>query len=278
MPIASTWFTRPLSSALSQATNLLFPPRCLGCARYLQPDNAFPENPAAPTDDLHHTVACPTCSPTIYRLDSPCCPQCARPRLDFPGKPAAGIDELCSQCLERPPAFEKASACFEYEGLITETIQSIKYGQQLHKIRPLARITRAWMLKNLTDITRAHAPSGDVYLLPVPMHPRDLRQRGFNPAALLLYQLTRQTPFHPRIDILHKTRHTRPQAGLPRHERFQNLRGAFTAALPRSASPEPTAILFDDVLTTSATTHEAASTLLNAGFARVRVLVIARTA
>ncbi len=250
------------------AADLVFPPRCLGCDRYhksLQPANDTDPGIAA---------ACPTCRPTIYRLDGPGCPQCARPRVDFPGKPAAGVNELCAACLESPPAFEKAWACFEYDGIIAEAIQSIKYAQQLHKTRTITQLTRPWMLEKLAHIEEFHTETSPLCLIPVPMHIHDLRRRGFNPAAIILQQITRKTHYKTYPSAVKKIRHTPPQAGLTRGERLRNLRDAFIASPPQAS--DSTAIIFDDVLTTTATSHEVSTALLNAGYTRVIVLAIAR--
>lgn len=258
------------------AANLVFPPRCLGCNRYhtsLQPTTNT-DSASAATISATIVAACPTCRPTIYRLDGPGCPQCARPRVDFPGKPAAGVDELCASCLERPPAFEKAWACFEYDGIIAEAIQSIKYAQQLHKTRTITHLTRPWMLEKLAEIQQTHPDSHNLCLIPVPMHIRDLRRRGFNPAALILQQITHKTPYKTRQNAVRKVRHTPPQAGLTRGERLRNLRDAFIASPP--PTPDTTAVVFDDVLTTTATTHEVSTALLNAGYRRAIVLTLAR--
>ncbi len=257
-----------LIRTFNHASDLVFPPRCLGCNRY------YTSLQHANNTDPGIAAACPTCRPTIYRLDGPCCPQCSSPRFDFPGRPAANPDTLCEACLERKPAFHKAWACFEYEGIISEAIQSIKYAQQLHKTRTLAHLTRHWMLEKLAKIQETHTNTGNLCLIPVPMHVHDLRKRGFNPAALILQQITRKTHYKTNMNAVQKIRRTPPQAGLTRGERLRNLRDAFNASPP--STPDTTAVLFDDVLTTTATTHEVSTVLLSAGYHRVFVLAIAR--
>jgi ComF family protein len=129
------------------------------------------------------------------------------------------------------------------------------------------------MLPALADARLAGA---DWLMVPVPLHPRKLRERRFNQSAELARTLTRLsgTPFH---EALRRTRYTSSQAGLDREDRLKNLRGAF-AVRPR-AGPHVEGrniLLVDDVFTTGATAHECALTLRKHGAARVAVLTAAR--
>ncbi|MBA2665117.1 MAG: ComF family protein [Bradymonadaceae bacterium] len=252
MPQLKTLF----SASIEAAARLVFPPRCLGCERYL---------------DAHQTLACDACRPTIYRLSGPACPSCALPRNDLPGRPSPGVDELCSSCLELPPGFERSFAFYEYEGVIAEALQHVKYAGALHKLAPIAREMRPWLLQILEQLSlEADALS----LVPVPMHLSDLRRRGFNAPSLMLRELLHKSRWQIDDHIAFKRRPSAAQAGLSRGERQNNVRDIFGVRADRPA--RAIAVIFDDVMTTGSTASELALALRQAGYARVVVVVVAR--
>jgi ComF family protein len=110
-------------------------------------------------------------------------------------------------------------------------------------------------------------------VVPVPLHPRRLRARGFNPAALLARAVAQQIarPWHPTALVRH--RDTPSQTGLDRRERRRNVRGAFRCA----SEPRRSVWLVDDVMTTGATLSECARMLRRAGTRRVVAVCVART-
>ena len=112
-------------------------------------------------------------------------------------------------------------------------------------------------------------------LLPMPMAPERLAERGHNPALLLARRLA---PGRVRADLLLRTRHTPPQRSLPRAARLKNVRGAFQVdPLAAHAARQRRVLLVDDVMTTGASVREVAQALRSAGAAQVSVLVLART-
>ncbi len=109
-------------------------------------------------------------------------------------------------------------------------------------------------------------------LAPIPLHPKRLRERGYNQAELLARNIsqTLQRPLIP--NLLRRTRHAPPQvAARNRDERARNVQNAFQSA-PVHA---PIIVLIDDVTTTGATLESAAETLLRAGAERVYGLAFA---
>jgi ComF family protein len=120
-------------------------------------------------------------------------------------------------------------------------------------------------------------------VVPIPLHARRLRQRGFNQSALLLRAWQRAAPeaqVGPLIKgcstILARAHRTPPQTGLSRRQRRRNIRGAFTV-VDRSGVKGQRLLLLDDVFTTGATVEEAARVLRSAGAATVDVLTFTRT-
>ena len=131
----------------------------------------------------------------------------------------------------------------------------------------------AALLQATPGVTEALATAELV--LPMPMSPQRLAERGYNPALLLARQLA---PGRVRPDLLLRTRHTPPQRSLPRAERLRNVRGAFQVdPLAAPALRGRHVLLVDDVMTTGASVREAAAALRAAGADPVGVLVLART-
>jgi ComF family protein len=111
-------------------------------------------------------------------------------------------------------------------------------------------------------------------LVPVPLHPRRLREREFNQAALLAEHLSRRVSL-PVCDALQRFRYTGTQTALDRRGRRQNLRNAFALRQNVDVS-DLNLLLVDDVLTTGATLDACAAVLLEHGAACVRALTLAR--
>jgi ComF family protein len=161
---------------------------------------------------------------------------------------------------------EVAVAAFRYEGVLRRALSRLKYGGASRLAKPLA----AAAVPILAEFAAQH-PSAT--LVPVPVHPDRLRQRGYNQAALLARHLAGEWSV-AAADVLARARPTSQQHRLNRAERLRNLRGAF--ALRRGARARPLAILVDDILTTSATLEACAGVLRAAGCDRVLGIAIAR--
>ena len=171
---------------------------------------------------------------------------------------------LCQDCLTAPPPFSRARAAAFYDGKVLEAIHRLKYQR---------RVIYAKFLGQLVANSSAGAMIAAADLLvPVPLHPRRLRWRGFN-QALLLAQTFPQT----RIarDILVRRRPTLPQVKLSPEERQTNVKGAFAVPDPATVQGK-SIILLDDVYTTGATVKECARALRRAGAANVEVVTVAR--
>ncbi len=123
-------------------------------------------------------------------------------------------------------------------------------------------------------------PSGTIGLVPVPLHSRKRAQRGFNQSELIvraaLKHLARPERFQIAADVLVRRRETGSQIGLTRHQRRENLRGAFAVAHPERVAKRDL-LLVDDVFTTGTTASECARVLRRAGANRVWVATVART-
>lgn len=221
--------------------SLLLPPRCLHC-----------QAPGLPGLDL-----CADCWQELPWNDV-ACPLCALP-LPHPA-PACGV------CIKRRPPVTRTLAPLRYEGCVAHLLPRFKFHHQLAAGRLLAAsITHA-------IVDSAIANDMDL-LLPMPLHPKRLAQRGYNQVVELARPLASSLSLPLRIDLLQRVRDTAPQTGLDARARRRNLRGAFIAS---SAVEGRRVLLLDDVITTGTSLREASRALLRAGTTEVRALAIAR--
>ncbi|MBW1917002.1 MAG: ComF family protein [Deltaproteobacteria bacterium] len=203
-------------------------------------------------------VICPDCRSQVQWIHSPMCPVCGAP---FKG---VGFDHLCGNCQLHPPPYHRARAVAFYEGVVLEAIHRFKY----HRRQVYARVLKEWLA---TPAGLEMAQAADL-ILPVPLHPRRVRSRGFN-QALILAQAFSAVPLGR--DLLIRSRWTTPQVGLSGKERLENVRRAFAVTNPEAVAGK-NILLIDDVFTTGATVSECAKVLRKAGARQVEVLTVAR--
>jgi ComF family protein len=127
----------------------------------------------------------------------------------------------------------------------------------------------------LEDVTARRLVSGSDVLVPVPLHPRRLRERGFNQAALLAREVGRRTGRRCGEGVLVRRKDTAPQTGLSAAARRRNVEAAF-AVRRRGLVASHVVALVDDVFTTGATAYACARVLKEAGAREVRLLSVAR--
>ena len=203
----------------------------------------------------HGLELCKHCAGALPWLGAQC-RQCALP-LDN-----AADARYCGECLRRSPPFRRVYAPFHYRPPVDALIKALKYGGDLSAGRLLGDL-----LADYLHEARAPMPSA---VIPVPLHPRRLVQRGFNQSRELLRRLNVPLATH----WVRRTRETAPQTGFARSERRANTLGTFQVAARRL--PAHVAVI-DDVLTTGATAAELAKALRRAGVENIDVWVMART-
>ena len=181
----------------------------------------------------------------------------------------------CGLCRRLEPPFVKAVAYGSYEGGLRELIHILKYGQ----VRPAANVLGRMLSEVITGLETAFGPD-TVVVVPVPLHARRLRQRGFNHSELIVRAALKLRSAGDRLmlncKILERSRDTQSQTGLTRHQRRENIRGAFFVAKPEEVKAREV-LLVDDVFTTGTTVSECARVLLRAGASKVWVATVART-
>lgn len=199
-------------------------------------------------------LLCAACRNDLPRHNDPACPVCAHPSPQW---------AICGACLKNPPAFDATHAVFIYDFPLDALLKNLKYGGNL----VLADFFAEAMLAHLP------ATRPDV-LIPMPLHPQRLKERGFNQSLEIARRLSQAWEIPLVTAGVTRTRHSEPQASLPLAKRAANVRGIFTV----SGDFEGKSILLvDDILTSGASLNELAKTLKKAGANRVECLVAART-
>jgi len=200
------------------------------------------------------------CSDCRSRFATPV-PRCERCALRL-----AGTALVCGECLRQPPPQQRtrcvADYGFPWDGLIAD----FKFRNRVDLAPVLAAL--------LAQVTSSEPD----LVLPVPLSPRRLAERGYNQAWELARRVARTRRLAADATLLTRPVDTAHQADLPRAARLANLRAAFVVDTRRRAALQGRHVaLVDDVLTTGATAREAAAALLRAGAAAVDVWVLART-
>ncbi len=240
---AKLWPARAAASVVS----LVYPPVCAACS--------------ASTGQSHGL--CAQCWASLTLITRPYCERLGTPfALDLGGaliSPAAMAD---------PPVFARARAVCGYDDIARALVHKLKYGD-----KPELAITMGNMM---ALAGRELAQDADL-IVPVPLHRWRLWRRRFNQAAALCDVLAAKTALPVDRTALVRVRRTKPQVGLSRHERAENLQGALrvpTAARHRIEGRR--ILLVDDVLTTGATANASARALLRSGAKAVDLLTFTR--
>ena len=169
---------------------------------------------------------------------------------------------LCGNCIKKPPHFDRAYVSYLYEEPLRSLIHQLKYYKKLHLASTLSYL----MIRGLQEFDRPEC------LVPVPMHSKRIRQRGFNQSALLTKLIAKQLRLPYQLNCSQKISNTLPQAGLNSEQRRKNLRNTFkTVPLPYKHI-----MLIDDLLTTGSTANELAKAFKKTGIERVDICCCAR--
>ncbi len=247
-------------------TGLIYPPACVVCGEAVAP----------------RAHLCAGCADAAPRLEAPVCAVCSWP---FPARvfggtfpaslPALSLAMTCANCRDRAFAFGCAVSTRRHDGSVRDLIVRFKYRGEQHLRRALAD----WLAEAFLDPRIAH-PRADARV-PVPLHPRRRRERGYNQAEECCRLLGRRAGL-PVWPVLRRAHYTGSQTLLSRADRARNLSGAFALAdgwnarRHRGQIEGADLLVVDDVFTSGATVDACARVLLAAGAASVRVLTIAR--
>ncbi|KTS76583.1 amidophosphoribosyltransferase [Pseudomonas oryzihabitans] len=205
---------------------------------------------------------CEGCESELPWLGSHC--QCCALPL-----PVDGL--VCGGCLAEPPAFDQVLAPWRYAFPVDSLINGFKHRDRGSH----GRLAGALLARHLQHLFDEGQPRPEL-LLPVPLSPQRLRQRGFNQAALLAGWLAKPLHLPVNAKLLQRVQEQHSQQGLTAGERRRNLKQAF-ALLDEAELAGRHVALVDDVLTTGATADSLARLLKRAGVRRVDVYCLART-
>ncbi|PWU09331.1 MAG: amidophosphoribosyltransferase [Verrucomicrobia bacterium] len=234
----------PIKILLQSALDLLYPPHCESC-----------QKPGR--------LLCRNCVRQLRRIRSPYCQVCSLP---VSGRSSQKL--ICADCRLRNFHFQFAICGYEANDVMRRLIHRFKY----HGISRLELLLSQLIFHAWRD-RRATLQPPEI-LVPVPLHSRRERERGFNQSARLAKALSRRTGI-PYGTLLKKSVFTESQTLLNRRQRRQNLRGAFTLR-QNSLLTGLSVMLVDDVLTTGSTLEECSKTLLAGGARAVSAITLAR--
>ncbi len=178
--------------------------------------------------------------------------------------------ELCGDCVRSPPPFDSALAAVDYAHPWDRLIADFKFNDGLDLADSMSDL--------LVAAHRQRAQHPPDWMLPVPLGPRRLRERGYNQSWELARRCARTLRCPTDATLLLRVKETPHQLSLPREQRMANVRGAFAVEPTRRAElAGRTITLVDDVMTTQATAAELTRVLRAAGAIAVHVWVVART-
>lgn len=238
-----SWFLREAGAA---ALDLLYPPP-LPCALCRGPLSVSTE-----------VGVCDPCLKRIALVGEERCDRCGRAIARGGRRRREPV--YCRQCETWPPAIDYGRGCGVYQGYLRSCIHALKYRGDLLIAQGLGQLM-AW----LVAIDRGFA--GVELVAPVPLHPRRLRERGYN-QALELAKAVGKSLGLPVVEAVRKTRETAPQSSLSWRERRHNTRGAFEVPVPKAVRGR-SVLVVDDVYTTGATASAVAFALKQAGSQKV---------
>jgi ComF family protein len=243
-----------VKAASSSLFSILFPSDCRICH--------------APLTNIAILPVCEPCLAQIVPLDGPLCQICGE-KL-FHANAEAEDKPLCGICRRVGAHFRRAAAYGAYEGALRDLIHLFKY----NGIRPAGEVLGGL----LNQTVAAMALPDSVIVVPVPLWSGKRTARGFNQAeAIARSFMDCQSPSSIQLDtsIMVRTRETASQTGLTRHQRRDNVRGAFAVLNPAKVKGR-SILVVDDVMTTGTTAGECARVLRRAGAKEVFVATVAR--
>lgn len=230
--------------------DILYPKTCLICREKLD-ENCMDE------------LVCFRCWAAIKKNTPPFCSCCGR-SVDSKSL----TENICCACLKKPAHFDRAFAPCAYEGPVKDLIHEFKYNNKDYLAATLSRLM-------LDFIREYNVPVNSLDLIvPVPLHPARLREREFNQAELLARKIASSYKITISADNLARRRYTKNQAELESQDRLVNVKDSFAVKTPKLFKGK-NILLVDDVMTTGATSSEAALALKNAGANTVLVLTLA---
>jgi len=230
---------------------------------------------SAPLSNISRLPVCKECVSAMRPIAGQLCSVCGERLVNpFVGSSDQG-EPRCGLCQRLEPTYAKAMAYGSYDGGLRELIHLLKY----ERVRPAANVLGRMLAEVIAMLQPAFGEAA-ILVVPVPLHSAKRRERGFNQSELMARAVLKQMRPGDRLKLhpgnLERRRITQSQIGLSRHQRRENIRGAFVVTRPDEVADREV-LLIDDVFTTGTTVSECARILRKAGASRVFVATAART-
>ncbi len=225
---------------IEKTVNLFYPSTCPLCGKILKESEGM----------VHRT-----CQAAIEEISEPKCKRCGKPILSEHA-------EFCRDCYKKHKYFDQNAALWVYDGMIRQAVLDYKYSG----MRSYTSYFAAHLAAGLGWWIRSKQPE---ILIPVPIHKKKKRIRGYNQAGLLADELSHLVGIPVIHDLLVRVKYTDPQKKLTPDERRKNLEKAIEVHKPEKKKMPECVMIIDDIYTTGSTLDACAAVLKRAGVVRV---------
>lgn len=223
------------------------PPVCVHCGELVEPES--------PMRSL-----CFECERSLHRVEPPACHCCGHPFFGL-----VGGERTCPHCTGLQPAFQNGKTLVLFKGPARALMLELKYHRGLHVLRDIERLVR--------ESNHVLEWLEGAVLVPVPMHPRKYRDRGYNQTELIAEVFERACLGGLRVErLLQRVEDGKSQTSFDRKARLENLRHAFALRPKVKIDPDARYVILDDVFTTGSTLNRCAVVLRKAGAERIDVV------
>lgn len=239
---------KPFERMLRRSLDVVFPRDCGHCGEIVPEGGSW-------------DYLCEDCGDRLDWIRGPVCETCGHP---YPG---IGSNQPCEHCEALDPVFSSGRCCVLHREVGASLVRGLKYHRGLYFATDMAA-----MVADSAEIVE-HVRGA--ILVPVPLHPKRERERGFNQSAVFAHALAKVLPVEGVESLLERGRSTVTQTRLPRAERLKNVRGAFSLSSVAAVRADLTYVVVDDVFTTGSTMNECCRILRKAGAKSLKVLAFA---
>jgi len=235
-----------ISSAINKAGALIYPKVCLHC------------------NDVGHNDMdlCQRCFQRLPWVEF----ACSRCALPLPNADS----NICGACTNRDLYFDQALTAFQFDGFIRDAIYQFKFNQKLNQGKLLAQLLLQHIEEKQLDTPEL--------IIPVPLHKKRMRQRGYNQALEFSRIVSKKLGSELDYDVVYRNRDTSVQMDLPAKQRHKNVKDAFSVKENPAVLKHKQVCIIDDVMTTGNTVNEVAKCLKKAGVENINVWCLARVA